>query len=119
MDALARKDFAQEWGDFRWRDYGFDAVVIPADLAGLLVGSVNCTGSGDGKRVAVTSVFTDLYDPGRNRKDIAALLLVGRDEPDGSETWESYLRSTFPGDWEFKRTGSVLIGLPRGDAPAP
>lgn len=113
MDALPGRGVARSWGDFPWRDYGFDDVTIPAEIAGLRVGSVNCTE--DGIADKATAVFTDLYDPARNGKDVAALLLIGEEGPGEVETWEGYLRSTFPGDWGFTRTGSVLVGTPRAE----
>lgn len=108
--ALADTRFAHQWGDFPWRDYGFDHVAIPADIGGLRVRGVSCTE--DGVAGEVTSVFTDLYNPAGDRDDVAALLLVGEEDPTDPETWEEYLKSTFPGDWEFERTGSVLVGRP-------
>ncbi|HEV2126615.1 MAG TPA: hypothetical protein VGW38_27970 [Chloroflexota bacterium] len=108
--ALADVRFAHQWSDFPWRDYGFADVAIPADIGGLRVRGVSCTE--DGLAGEVTSVFTDLYNPARDGDDVAALLLVGEEDPTSPETWKEYLESTFPGDWEFERTGSVLVGRP-------
>jgi hypothetical protein len=108
--ALADLRFAHQWGAVSWRDYGFDDVAIPGDIGGLRVRGVSCTE--DGIAGEVTSVFTDLYNPAGNPDDATALLLVGDEDPDGAETWEEYLKATFPGDWQFERTGSVLVGRP-------
>lgn len=109
-DALGDLRFAHQWGGFPWRDYGFHNVAIPADVGGLRVRGVSCTE--DHIAGEVTSVFTDLYDPAGNRDEAVALLLIGEEDPADPETWEDYLESTFPGDWEFERTGSVLVGRP-------
>lgn len=108
--ALGDLRFAHQWGGFPWRDYGFDNVAIPADVGRLPVRGVSCTE--DHIAGEVTSVFTDLYDPAANQDEVTALLLVGEEDPNRPETWEEYLESTFPGDWEFERTGSVLVGRP-------
>lgn len=116
IDALPRRGVAREWADFPWRKYGFHDVAIPADIAGLRVGSVNC--AGDGIPGKVEAAYADLYRGGGNHEEVAALLLVGVDQPEhATETWEQHLSAEFPGDWEFKRNGSVLVGRPRTDAP--